>query len=315
MKTALITCLLMTLPALADWEAIAPLPQPAAGFVTGVINHQIIVAGGTNWPDGTKHWLDTVWAYDPVANEWSEGPALPHPLAYAAYAASADQLFFAGGADGKQGRREIYSLNADLKLTHHGNLPQPLAFASGAFLHDQLHIVGGTSTPDDWSRVLPQHLVITLSDAKQSGATPLDQALGLPAIAQASNQLFLFTGAFFDAQQQVHNLDLARSWGQSWKHLTPYPIAARGVAAIALNDKHIYLAGGYGTDAQGFLADAWLYDISHDRYLPAVKLPIAATLALVRCGDHIYALGGEDQKKHRTAACFRIPITELLAMP
>lgn len=316
MKPALIIYVLfMGLPALAGWEAMAPLPQPAAGFVAGEIDQKVIVAGGTNWPDGTKHWLDTIWAYDPATNVWSEGPRLPHPLAYAAFATSNDRLYFVGGADGKQARREIYSLDAALKVTHHGNLRQPLAFASGAMLNGQMHIVGGTPDPDDWSRVLPQHLVVTISDANASEASPLDQALGLPAMASAANRLFLFTGAFFDAQQQVHNLDLARSWSQSWQSLASYPVAARGVTAVALSETRLYLAGGYGTDAQGFLADAWLYDLPHDRYLPAVKLPIAATLALVRFGDHVYALGGEDQKKHRTAACFRIPVTELLAMP
>jgi len=315
MKSTLMTFLLMSLPALADWEEVSPLPQPASGFVTGVVGDKIIVAGGTNWPDGTKHWLDTVWSYDPKTNVWSEGPPLPHPLAYAAHASSGDRLFFAGGADGKQARREIYSLNADLKVTQHGNLPKPLAFASAAILHGQMHIVGGTPDPDDWSRVLPQHLIITLRDAKSSKTSPLDQGLGLPAIAHAANRLFVFTGAFFDTQKQVHNLDIARSWSQSWQTLASYPVPARGVATVTLSDARLYLAGGYGSDAQGFLADAWLYDIPHNRYLPAVKLPIAATLALVRCGDHIYALGGEDQKKHRTAACFRIPITELLAMP
>jgi N-acetylneuraminic acid mutarotase len=33
----------------------------------------------------------------------------------------------------------------------------------------------------------------------------------------------------------------------------------------------------------------------------------------VKCGDRIYLLGGEDQKKHRTAACFRIRVSELLS--
>jgi len=157
MKPALITYVLfMGLPALAGWEAMAPLPRPAAGFVAGVIDQKIIVAGGTNWPDGTKHWLEyRFWAYDPATNVWSEGPRLPHPLAYAAFATSNDRLYFVGGADGEQARREIYSLDAALKVTRHGNLRQPLAFASGAMLNGQMHIVGGTPDPDDWSRVLP----------------------------------------------------------------------------------------------------------------------------------------------------------------
>jgi len=85
------------------------------------------------------------------------------------------------------------------------------------------------------------------------------------------------------------------------KSLASYPVAARGVTAVALSETRLYLAGGYGTDAQGFLADAWLYDLPHDRYLPAVKLPIAATLALVRCGDHVVCARwrGSEEASHR----------------
>src|SRR5688500_9107294 len=84
----------------ADWEPVAPLPQPNGGFMAGCVGGKIIIAGGTNWKDDTKQWLDELHAFDPATNTWSAGGKLPHPLAYAACASDGSKLYFAGGADG-----------------------------------------------------------------------------------------------------------------------------------------------------------------------------------------------------------------------
>src|SRR4051812_33088890 len=100
----------------ADWEPVAPLPEPNGGFVAGCVDGKIVIAGGTNWKDDTKRWLDEVHLFDPSSNHWTTGPKLPHSLAYAACASDGTKLFFAGGADGTVGRKEVYSLDANLKL-------------------------------------------------------------------------------------------------------------------------------------------------------------------------------------------------------
>jgi N-acetylneuraminic acid mutarotase len=93
---------------------------------------------------------------------------------------------------------------------------------------------------------------------------------------------------------------------------TPFPKAVRGVAAVGLDGHRVYLAGGYGTDEEGFLAQAWIYHQDTDSYPQATALPMAICTTLVKCGDLIYALGGEDQKKHRSAQCFKISAAALL---
>lgn len=77
----------------AVWEKLPPLPAPAAGFMAASVNGKIIIAGGTNWRDGVKRWLDSVWLFDPATGEWQIGPALPHPVAYAAFAGDDPSLF------------------------------------------------------------------------------------------------------------------------------------------------------------------------------------------------------------------------------
>jgi N-acetylneuraminic acid mutarotase len=76
----------------------------------------------------------------------------------------------------------------------------------------------------------------------------------------------------------------------------------RGMAGIAVDDRHILLAGGY---AASFSASLLIYDTEADSYSPAGELPIAAAnLALVRTGTTLLCIGGEDRMKSRSPRVF-----------
>ena len=84
------------------------------------------------------------------------------------------------------------------------------------------------------------------------------------------------------------------------------------MTAVVLDERHLYLAGGYADD--GFTDRAFVYDIIADTYRPAPALPYKAQVGLVKCGAYVYCLGGEDRMKHRSAAAFRIKAS-LLVQP
>src|SRR5262249_11017776 len=96
-----------------------------------------------------------------------------------------------------------------------------------------------------------------------------------------------------------------------WRKLKSYPLTARGVAALALDDHRIYLAGGYGGSPDRFLGEAFIYDVCTGAYTKAMPLPYAATVGLVLQDGFVYCLGGEDVMKHRTNAFWRISVKEL----
>lgn len=302
----------------ADWEPIAPLPEPNGGFMCGVVAGRIVIAGGTNWKDDTKQWLDKVHAYDAVTNHWTSGPVLPHPLAYAACGSDGSSLYLAGGADGRRGRGEIYALSEDLETNKLGNLEEPLVFGGGAVYQRSLFVVGGTPDPDEWTKVTSRLTAVSLSTgvARSGPALPLpDHGVGIPAVVTTGGRLVSFTGAWMDpSTRQVRNVAAGFSFdvqSDAWAPTPPFPAAVRGLAAVALDDKRIFLAGGYGSDEEGFLSKAYLFDVEAGSFTPTKPLPFAAVTSLVLCGDFIYALGGEDQKKHRTAQCWRIRADEL----
>src|SRR5258706_10547531 len=54
----------------AGWETLPPLPAPNGGFACGALAGKIVVLGGANWKDNTKHWLDVIWVFDPASEKW-----------------------------------------------------------------------------------------------------------------------------------------------------------------------------------------------------------------------------------------------------
>lgn len=302
----------------AQWEPLPALPLPSGGFAAGCVQGKIVVAGGTTWKDGVKQWLSSVWIFDPKSMQWTNGPELPHPLAYPAFGSNGEHLFIAGGADGDVTRREMYRLDTIGIIEHLGDLHEPVAYAGSAWRKGALCVFGGTPAIADWAQSSRRLTAIELQSGKPSSLAVLaliDHGICIPAVVSVGTKVFVFTGAMLDpATKEVVNLADAFVHDQTsdtWKRIAPYPQAARGVSAVALDDHRIYLAGGYGTDAEAFLAKAWIYNIETNSYKPALALPMPALTCLVKCGDAVYALGGEDKKQHRTEKCFRVRLEDL----
>ena len=299
----------------ADWRPIAPLPVPNGGFAAGAVNGKVIIAGGTTWKDGVKVWLDEVWAYDAAVNRWDPKGRLPRPLAYGVCAESRDALLIAGGFDGTSGRTEVLRIRENHEVgTLTNRLLYPACLAVGGILEGQpsrgLFIFGGSPDPAKLDAVLLTGQRVGLG---KDGAEIDTPHFFIAASAVCGGALHVFGGARAASPTTVTNL--AAAWvcrSGEWKPLAPLPVALRGVTALRLDDTHLYLAGGYGGDPEGFRSDAWIYDTVRNTYTPAKPLPIAAMVGLVSDGTHVYCLGGEDAMKHRTDQCWRIPLLALL---
>ena len=75
------------------------------------------------------------------------------------------------------------------------------------------------------------------------------------------------------------------------------------MAALALDDNTILLAGGYATD---FRAALLLYDIAKDQYTPIGDAPVAAAgMELLLYKGDVILMGGEPRMKERSARVFR----------
>ncbi|MFC5457092.1 Kelch repeat-containing protein [Prosthecobacter fluviatilis] len=252
------------------------------------------------------------------------GTKLPGgPLAYGLACQGSDvSLSVLGGSDGEKPRPE--TLVIDSVKTSHGmgirDLGVAVVLSAGGEVLNRRLIVGGTKDAADLSGLVRSaHEIVFIDKPGQDRhykALPLADYPGKPFAVAASavlgDELFLFGGMNYDAAAKAPvNSTEAYAFSpakNTWRKLRPLAVAARGLCAVALDDHRIYIAGGYTTD---FTADAVIYDTKTDTYTPAKPLPYAAMVSLVRLGDYIYCLGGEDKKQSRTDKCFRIPVADL----
>ena len=83
----------------AGWQTRADLPAPRSHFGTAVINGILYVVGGQTGHDSAGVPLKTVYAYDPVANTWTQKADLPGPISHQAPATFAfeNKIYSFGG--------------------------------------------------------------------------------------------------------------------------------------------------------------------------------------------------------------------------
>jgi N-acetylneuraminic acid mutarotase len=302
-------------PARSAWEPLPPLPEPNGGFVCGTINGGIVVAGGTKWLEGKKLWLDKIWWFEPRARQWIAKGVLPHPLAYAVCGPWRDGVIIAGGFDGGRARDEVWQLDQGFHLNPVGHLKSATSVALGGICNDELVVIGGSIDPARLDALSAQAQGMRLpGGAPKDVAAPDRTPRGTGASATIAGRLWIFGGTTPDPVNQIVNLSDAWSFDTGngrWQSLPPYPIRARGISCAPLDRRHLYLAGGYGDEADDFTDKAFIYDVETGAYSGSVPLPIANFTSLIVCGDHIYALGGEPEKKMRTDKCWRIRMEEL----
>jgi len=301
----------------AGWETIPPLPAPNGGFACGVVGKKIVVIGGTNWKDGTKQWLDGIRVFDLKMHEWETHGKLSHPLAYAAVANWNGDLVIAGGTTGVQSCKEVWRVDRLLKFTTIGELKEDAVLAAGGVIGKDILILGGCADPSKLTGFHGRGVRLNLDG---DGISPLQPPGAVPFALSASTVLgrewFVFGGVTSNSVNDVANLSAAWSFDprkNAWRGLRPFPIAVRGAAAVKLGKHHILIAGGFGGQPEGMSAAAFIYNAKRDAYTKTMDLPIPALVGLVRAGDFVYSLGGEDKARHRTDACFRVKVAELLA--
>lgn len=232
--------------------------------------------------------------------------------------ADGDIFGFVAGTTGKEGFSSAMWIIGPRRHANTAGLPvkETTVLAAGGVIDDQFILVGGTDDPANLAGFRRKAFLL---DA-EGKASPLPdhpgRAFGTAASCVLGRELYIFGGAAWKGVgQEVENLDQACAYSttqQAWKKLASLPVAIRGITAVALDESRIYLAGGYKNDADGFTNEAFLYDAKKDVYRPARSLPYKGMVSLAAADGFVYCLGGEDAKKSRTDACFRIPLADLL---
>jgi len=306
--------------AATPWERLAPLPQSNGGFLSATLGDELIIAGGTHWQGETKSWLDQIWAYAPARNTWRDAGHLPAPLAYAVTGTAGDALWYAGGSSGLTTHRTLGKIFPGGTAQRVATLESALVYAAGAVIGTTLYAVGGSDDQAKLERITNHFLAIDLKTGQISRLPDYpEKSLTTATAAAVGQRLFIFGGARWEpTAATVVNHRTAHAYSLTknlWETLPPLPHPGRGITAVALDPRHILIAGGYRDDSVEFVRDAFIFDLTTGTYTPTIPLPYAAMVSLVQSGEWLYCLGGEDRKKHRTDAVFRIRWQALLARP
>jgi hypothetical protein len=299
----------MTATVTISWSEGRPMPQGRASFAGGLLGGKLVVAGGTYWHDGVKLWSDAVDLYDPAADTWRPGPALPHPLAYAASACSeAGGLEVFGGHDGTGVALETWVL-PDLAgaWRRSGLLPSSRLHGRAATLGARTYLLGGARSVADFRAAHGDVLARSGGSAEWTTEAELP---GGPRLLMASGvargSLYMFGGLRSNAAGVLQNLADAHRYdpaSKRWTRLADLPQGARGLTATVVGDRWIYLFGGNTASTEeenrrppdhGYLRRVLVYDVETGGYTEATPLARPAMLLdfVLRQGV-LYGAGGE----------------------
>lgn len=143
------------------WEQAMQVPDSVgfAGAYAGVSNGHLLVAGGANFPAGTrpwsggvKQWNDKVFVLAEQDGEWKEVGRLPRPMGYGVSLTWQDQVIILGGADQSAHYQDAYLLcfeEGKLITDRLPDLPAPNANACGALVDGVIYVAGGLAHPAD----------------------------------------------------------------------------------------------------------------------------------------------------------------------
>lgn len=300
------------------WQRLAPLPEPNGGFIAGTVGDDLVVLGGTNWRNDAKHWLDKIWIYRNAEQTWRPAGILSSAIAYAAAGQNHDGIWFVGGSDGQRTHQQLYRLDTGLKLQSVTQVAERFVYAGAAMAGNDLYVLGGATDAADLKNLSDRFFAIDLASGKLRRLPSYPGGkVTLPVLVTLGERIHVFSGATFDATRgQVANVATAYAYSiphAQWSRIKSYPFAVRGLAGVALDDRHIFLGGGYKSEAEGFTNEAFLYDAQTDFYRKTTPLPYRAMAGLVKSGDRLYELGGEDEQRHRTSRVYWIAWKSLIS--
>jgi hypothetical protein len=286
-------------PSAQDWLILKPLPDPIGygGMMAGVLNGQLVAAGGSQWDKpvwakGTRLLSDRIFVLASPEGEWREHASrLPLPAGHFASAADGDTIYFAGGLGIGGPLRHVFKLQArgvDFVSTRLPDLPEPIVYGAGIVFDKRFYVIGGVPEP---ASKAPYRAVWSLGLVqgqdqvwKREPDLPGDGVF-VATTAATTNAVFVFGGMGYDAAGKPQPSRVAwRLQTGKWERLADLPAArvgANGPSPVLAGDR-ILVIGGYAEvfggaprEHPGFPAETLVYDIPKNSWSIGPSLPVA----------------------------------------
>ena len=269
----------------SGWVRRAPAPVSLTEVAAAAHQGRIWVAGGL---DVAGQAVDRVLIYDPVADSWSDGPALPEPVHHAALVSDGDALLLIGGYLGGGFDRptaDVWRLD-DAGLgawTSDRPLPEPRGAGAAAWTGQGRIMYGGGVGPDGVSDAVFVH---------EEPGWRLLASLSRPREHLAASSLGAGSVTFLGGRDSSGNLgtvDLVAAEGVVGR-TEDLPTARGGIAAFSAGTLGDCVVGGEGPNGTfGAVECVGAFEVTT---LPGLTVPRHGLGAAIVEGRAYVLLGG-----------------------
>lgn len=315
-----------------QWENSLSLPGCAgmsenvglAGAYSGIVEGQLLVLGGANFPDkypwegGTKTWWPTLYSYDLQTEKWTVYDDFLHrPLAYGVSISLSEGLLCIGGCDRMQCSDNVFLIKKEensfvIDSVSYPSLPVPLANATGTICDSCIYIAGGQETMVN-ERSTHHFYMLNLLH-KEEGWQELPD-WGGPSLSYAvsvaqGGQFYLFSGrsyALDEATVEYMEGYVFEPNDRKWsKMVGSFPVMAG--TGIPYGKDKILLLGGVeeilptSPEHPGFSRKLRVVSTNTNSLVDSLECPypIPVTTNVVSAGNQVFIVSGEVQPGIRT---------------
>lgn len=280
-----------------EWDRLPKIPDGIgfAGSFVGVSDNVLIVAGGSNFPNGgapwlgsKKVWYNKIFVLKNLSSNWEVAGTLPRSLGYGTSISTPKGLVVIGGSNERAHFADVYLLryrHGNIEIDTLSSLPFPLANSCGALVGHTIYVAGGIVSPA--SKESEQVFLSFDLKNQRKGWSVLSPWPGpsrmLAVAASCNDHFFLISGATLENGRRKYLKDVYSFDGKAgWKKLKDLPVAvvAAPSPAYSLNESLFVFGGDDGSlvDSDlkekhpGFSDRILSYKIANDEWSIAGKI-------------------------------------------
>ena len=267
--------------------------QPGAGIVTVTddvgctAEANVDIGGDTLWyVGGSSMSVPSAQVYKSTDGAtWTLAGSLPDKRTSGALFVFHDQLIWATGGDGVGPKTDVFASTDGATWVKIGDVPTASSNPGFAVFRDKLWLIGGSAGPDT-------RLVFSSDTGTtwtQTGMLPDDNHGG--AVAATSDKLW-YLGGHNSNNGMLYRWALSSTDGVTFQQPGMLAAGREYASAIALGDT-VMIAGGQNTSPMAMDTVFTTQDGTAFAMQPSLPVPRSFS-TLVRFGDFIYSIGGND---------------------
>ena len=316
-------------------QQLPPLPDSIGfgGVIAGTHNGVLMVAGGTNFPEGmpwdggVKKWYDKIYTLSSVDGAWTElAKRLPYKVAYSGVVSTSEGVIIIGGSDADGPIADVIRLKwqgENILIDTLPKLPQPSHLVSAALIGQTIYALPGLASNDP-TDVITALWALNLDNLEQGWSIlpglPGDKRAKVVTAAKTAegNQgyFYCFSGESITKNaDETFNYDYSKETyrfnpkSEQWEKMADVPRGTAAGTAMGIGQSSILVLGGWAGEHWGipfadwpeFPGEIWSYHTLTDTWQKVGDLEKGAvTTAAVNWSGGIVIPSGEIKPGVRT---------------